>query len=48
VRSPLDGLVEGEGVRVPKLVGPAGRYPVEADRLTRRGRAWWEDEKLPE
>ena len=39
--SPLDGLAEGEGVRVPKLVGPAGRYPVGARRLTRMGRARW-------
>ena len=48
VRSPLDGLTEGEGVRVPKLVGPAGRYPVEARRLTPIGRARWKGEKLPE
>ena len=48
VRSPLDGLVKGDGVRVPKLVGPGGRYPVEARRLTRTGRALWKGGKLPE
>jgi len=48
VRSPLDGLVEGEGARVPKLAGPGGGYPVEARRLTRMGRARWKGENLPE
>ena len=48
VRSPLDGLVEGEGARVPKLAGPGGGYPVEARRLTRMGRARSKGEKLPE
>ena len=48
VRSPLDGLVEGEGARVPKLAGPGGGYPVEARRLTRVGRARWKGENLPE
>ena len=48
VRSPLDGLVKGDGVRVPKLVGPGRRYPVEARRLTRTGRALWKGGKLPE
>jgi len=46
VHSPLDGLAEGAGVRVPKLAGPAGGYPVEARRLTRMGRARWKGENL--
>jgi len=35
--SPLDGLAEGEGVRVPKLVGRAGGYFVEARRANTHG-----------
>jgi integron integrase len=49
VRSPLDGLAGGGGVRIPKLVAGAVRgYADVARRLTHVGRTRWKRGKPPE